>query len=74
VEYLRTISRRDKIVIASTRTGFIAEDMEESIAAPGAGEIIVGVGDVVAATVYAVTLAISLSIIFDSHAPAPEQP
>ena len=56
--------------MVTTRCGFIAEDLEESVAAPGSGEAVFGITcDIIVATIDAT---ITVSVIYNNP-PAPLQ-
>jgi len=59
-------------MVPSTRCGFIAEDLEESVAAPGSGEAVFGIGcDIIIATIDAT---ITVSVIYNNPPHMPELP
>jgi len=59
-------------MVASTRCGFVAEDLEESVAAPGSGEAVFGIAcDIIVATIDAT---ITVSVIYNNPPQMPELP
>lgn len=58
--------------MTTTLNGFIAEDLEESVAATGCGEGVV-VDGVTVGTIVATTV-ITVSIIYDTHRPTLDPP
>ena len=59
---LKPKEREHSAMIRKTRKGFIAEDLEESIAAPGTGEGVVGITcDLISASIDAT---VTVSVIY----------